>query len=227
VSVKVRVNVMAHTSRRTLWEPLAERIGADEVYEDDGSLGRWGNGRRCLLNYEPEDTHVLVIQDDALPAADLIPALELWLPHLPDSILCLYSGRLAAWRQIHRRYAKPPCWLQMPDLQWGPAVVVPTEYIPSLVRRADTLTTISNYDLRISEANLRLRKLPVLYPSPSWVDHAETPSTVPGRSGSRHALRALTTTDSALEWGAPGEAPIIPCPRFTRRPAGQILHGRR
>jgi hypothetical protein len=226
VSVKVRVNVMAHVSRRALWEPLAERIGADEVYEDDGSRGRWGNGRRCLLNYGPDDSHVLVIQDDALPAADLIPALEMWLPLLPDSILCLYSGRLAAWRQIHRRYAKPPCWLQMQAVQWGVALVVPTSIIPQTVKRGDSMPLIGNYDLRLSEANLRERRLPVLYPSPSWVNHADSPSTVPGRKGGRHALCAVPESDAALDWADPGEAPIIRVPDFQRRPAGRQHYGR-
>jgi hypothetical protein len=226
VSVNLRINIMAHESRAHLYEPLQARLPYSNLYVDDGSLGRWGNGRRCLLAAEPHDTHVLVIQDDALPSEDLIPALEMWLPLLPDSILCLYSGRIASWRQIHRRYAKPPCWLQMQQIQWGVALVVPTSIIPQTVKRGDAMSKIDNYDLRLSEANLRTRRLPVYYPAASWVNHADSPSTVPGRKGGRHALCALSESDSALDWAAPGDAPIIRVPEFQRRPGGRQHYGR-
>lgn len=220
----LRINIMAHASRRALWEPLQSHLTGAQVYEDDGTLGRWGNGRRCLLNYGPDDTHVLVIQDDALPASHLIEGLEHWLPRLPDSILCLYSGKLGQWRKIHDKFAQPPCWLQMAQIQWGVALVVPTKYIPAMVKKADSFTRIGNYDMRLSEGNMRTNKLPVLYPSPSWVQHAYAESTVPGRKPNRHALHALTQDQSVLDWALQGEAPIIRVPDFSRRPAGQQFY---
>lgn len=220
------VAIMAHVSREELYVPLAESLGSDvTLCVDDGTLGRWGNGRRSLLSYSPEATHQLVIQDDALPAQDLRIGLEGWIPHLPDSILCLYSGKLAKWRAIHDRFAQPPCWLQMEQIQWGVALVVPTFYIETLVARADQMARIDNYDMRLSEANLRTHRLPVLYPSPSWAQHAHTPSTVPGRKPNRHALQALTQEESALDWGTPGQSPIIRVPDFQRRAGGRQYYG--
>lgn len=213
---------MAHPSRSHLYEPLSEKLGIGITL--DSRDDRWDTGRKSLLAYDSEATHHLVIQDDAVPAADLLLGIEAWLPHLPKSILCLYSGRLQTWRRIHARHAKPPCFLQMNDIQWGVALVVPTDCIDVLVKNGDRLTRVGNYDMRLGLANRATYKLPVLYPSPSWVDHAHTPSLVPGRSPSRHALNALTAEQSVLDWAVPGDAPIIKCPDFNRRPAGQQFY---
>ena len=217
--------IMAHESRRYLFEPLAESLGI-EVWAkvDDGSLGRWGNGRRCLLSYDSSASHHLVIQDDAVPAPDLIAGIEAWLPHLPDSILVLYSGRVRPWRHIHDRHSRPPCWLKMKSIQWGVALVIPTPIIPALVKFADRLTRVGNYDLRLSEANQKTHRLPVLVPSPSWVQHAGAPSTVAGRQAERYALNHHK--QSILDWAEPGNAPIIPVPDFPRRPGGREFHQR-
>lgn len=221
---------MAHESRRHLWVPLRDSLrntgatGDIDVYEDDGSRGRWGNGRRCLVDYDPRATHHVVLQDDAVIPQDLIAGIEAWLDILPPSILCLYSGRVKPWRRIHARHAQPPCWLSMQSVQWGPALVFPTSAIPGLVAFADRLTQVGNYDLKLSEANKMTHRLPVLVPSPSWVNHAATPSLVPGRSGTRHALASLGPDDSVFDWAPLGSARIIPVPEFARQPGGREHH---
>ena len=225
--MKLSVAVMAHESRAHLWEPLVDSIGDAFAFVDDGTLGRWGNGRRCLLAYDPGATHHLVIQDDAVPALDLIAAIEAWLPHLPESILCLYSGRVRDWRRIHDARSKPPCWLQMKQIQWGVALVVPTRIIEDTVRVGDRMPRIGNYDLRLSEANLRMHKVPVLVPSPSWVDHAYAESTVPGRKPNRHALMSIPAEQSVFDWFPdPRYGDIIRVPEFYRRPNGQQYYAR-
>lgn len=215
--MKLSVALMCHASRRHLWQPLAGQLGDVTVCEDDGRLGRWGNGRRALLAYDKSATHHLVLQDDAVPAEDLRIGIEEWLTHLPDAILCLYAGKLAVWRQTVTKYATPPCWLRMSHVQWGVGLVMPTHTIADTVKIGDRLTTVKNYDWRYSLANHKTHRLPVYYPTPSWVEHAETPSTVPGRKPNRHALTCLSEYDSVLDWGTPGETPTITVPDFVRR----------
>lgn len=215
MSVKLHVAIMAHQDRAHLYEPLAEKLGAEPLV-DDGSLGRWGNGRRCLQSYDSAASHVMVVQDDAVVPVDLVDGVTWALEHLPPSILCLYSGRLRAWRRIHGHHAKPPCWLQMRNIQWGVALVVPTADVTRIVTLGDRLVKMDNYDARLGEANMRTAKLPVLYPSPSWVDHAYTPSLVPGRLPNRHALQFLGQDRSIMkDWG-PEQAPVIRVPDFVR-----------
>lgn len=213
--MKISIALMCHESRAELWDPLHAQFEDATLCVDDGRLGRWGNGRRCLKAYDPGADYHLVLQDDALPAPDLLAALEMWLPHLGNSILCLYSGRVRGWRAVHDKYAKPPCWLSMSKIQWGVALVVPTHVAADLVRIGDRLTKMDNYDSRLGEANRKSHKLPVLVPSPSWVQHAVTPSTVPGRKPNRQALHHYGS-ESLLQWGNPGDVPIIRVPDFDR-----------
>lgn len=214
--VKLSVAVMGHSSRRPLINNLIQKFPTSTVCVDDGRLGRWGNGSRALLSYDEDASHHLVIQDDALPAQHLIQGIEAWLPFLPDSILCLYSGKVGPWRRIHQKYAQNPCWLQMTDIQWGVALVVPTHAIEYLVGCGNMMPKVDNYDARLGLANKKTTRLPVLYPSPSWVDHATVESTVPGRKATRKALQFVGEDRSVLEWKPSLGAKIIRVPDFTR-----------
>lgn len=215
VTVKLSVTLMCHEQREPLWRPLLDSIPRADAVVDNGRLGRWGNGRRALQGYDPDASWHMVLQDDALPAPDLIEALELWLPTLPPHITCLYAGKVRGWRVIHDQFAKPPCWMSMHSIQWGVALVYPTHVIKDLIKIGDRMDKIQNMDSRISEANKRTHKLPVYIPSPSWVEHANTPSTVPGRKPNRHALTHYAGP-SLLQWGEPGKVPVIRVPDFVR-----------
>lgn len=224
---RLSVSIMAHESRAHLLYPLADKLDRRvTLCVDDGSLGRWGNGRRSLLTHNKESTHHMVLQDDAVIPQDLVAGIEAWLDVLPACILVLYTGRIRAWREIHNRHAQPPCFLQMTDIQWGVAIVMPTSVIPLTVKQGDKIPKIDNYDMRLGLANKTTFKLPVLYPSPSWVDHMETPSTVPGRKPNRFALNFLGEDKSVFDWAPIGEAPIIRVPDFRRKNVGQQLYGR-
>ena len=103
-------------------------------------------------------------------------------------------------------------FLTMHTLNWGPLVVVPTEAIDAMVAHCDTLTTIPNYDRRLSRYWELERGVRVRYTWPSLVDHRESPSVVPGRPmarpghpGGRVAEHFLGRDRSALKvnWDGP------------------------
>lgn len=209
---------MAHEKRRHLIPKLCKRLGVTEDAVTWDHIGcRWDTGRRSLLAYQdtPDATHHLVIQDDAVPAKDLVRAVEHWIPKLPESVLCLYAGRVREFRQILNRHRPPaPSWLQMRKINWGVALVFPVQHIKPIVAYGDRRVEMENYDMRISEWCV-LNDVPVLYPYPSWCNHETTPSLVPGRSPHRKAVISLMPTQSALKWGSVG-APIRKIPDFVR-----------
>lgn len=217
--VQVSAAIMAHPSRRKFIPSIQARLGryVPVVWDEIGD--RWDTGRRSLLAYDPKATHHLVIQDDAIPAPDLMRGLELWLPRLPESVLCLYSGNIGSFRVIHRRAARPPCFLNMRQLQWGVAIVIPTKFIPAIVEMGDAMPEIGNYDMRIGMWCVE-NGVPVLYPQQCWVEHRTTPSLVPGRSARRRALSPWQ--HSMTRWGRQMKKPlIIDCPEFSRNPGGR------
>jgi hypothetical protein len=212
--VKLSATVMAHPDRQHLWEPLADSLGLPVTLDRYNS--RWDTGSRSLLAYEQGATHHLVLQDDAVVPRDFMKGVERWLAYLPESVLCLYSGRLGVFRHLQSKLSTPPCFLYMNQIQWGVALVVPTKYIGGIVERGNKLSNVGNYDARISSFTWR-NKIPVLYPQASWVDHKFTPSLVQGRRPDRHALEFIGEDSSLLDWADPEVGvPLIRCPEFWR-----------
>ena len=221
---RVSVAIMAHPRREAFIPELQAALDCPAtVVWDDGSNSRWGTGRRALLAYDPDATHHLVLQDDAVIPRDLVAGVEAALDHAPQDVpVCLYVGKVRPYREMVTEYigrAQDASWLVMDRLNWGVAVVFPTSIIDGLVEFCDR-ETIPNYDSRMSkwfEAN----NMPVWYPWPSLVDHRESPSLVPGRGHSgRVAHRFIGADTSALAIEYTGAALRLPNAN-EYRPGGQ------
>lgn len=209
------VAIMAHPRRAAFVPELTTALDRDaEVVWDDGSNSRWGTGRRALLAYDPDATHHLVIQDDAVIPRDLAAGAEAALKHTPGDVpLCLYVGRVRPYREMVTEYVRKAgagaSWLVMDRLNWGVAVVIPTIYIDDLVAWCDG-GRIPNYDSRMS-AWFEAEGIPVWYPWPSLVDHRESPSLVPGRGhAGRVAHRFIGAEASALAIDYSGQVLHLP-----------------
>jgi hypothetical protein len=206
---------MAHQKRAAFVPELEQALDRSAtVVWDDGSNSRWGTGRRALLAYDPEATHHLVIQDDAVIPRDLTAGVEAALHHVPEGApLCLYVGKVRPYREMVTEYvaraAAGVSWLVMDRLNWGVAIVIPTNVIDDLVAYCDALS-IPNYDSRISKW-FEAHGTPVWYPWPSLVDHRESPSLVPGRGhAGRVAHKFIGADASALAIDYTGEALRLP-----------------
>jgi hypothetical protein len=212
---RVSVAIMAHPRRAAFVPELQAKLDREStVVWDDGSNSRWGTGRRALLAYDPDATHHLVIQDDAVIPRDLAAGVEAALTHAPDNVpLCLYVGKVRPYRELVAEYvgraAGGASWLVMDRLNWGVAVVVPVALIEAMVAACDA-QTIPNYDSRMS-AYFEANDIPVWYPWPSLVDHRESPSLVPGRGHSgRVAHKFIGADASALDIDYSGPALRLP-----------------
>jgi len=64
------------------------------VVEDSGlPASPWRGYRRCLDNL-PNTTHLLILQDDCVPAPNFVPAVEQIAQANPDIPVCLFLARL-------------------------------------------------------------------------------------------------------------------------------------
>lgn len=195
--MKLSTAIMAHPDRKHLLPELHRKLGAPVPVHWDRYGDRWDTGRRALLDFDPDATHHLVIQDDAIPAPGLLKAIEGVLPFVGQHAMCLYAGR-GLRRRLRGKAPRWPCWVAMRRIHWGVGIVLPVEDIPAAVQYGDA-STIPNYDARLSEYWYGTKRL-VLYPLPSWVQHARTPSLVPGRSGRRTALAFAESGVRASDW---------------------------
>jgi len=214
-SVRVGVAVMAHPRREAFIPELLDALDRPAEVVFDTRNDRWDTGRRSMLAYrnDPDATHWLVVQDDAIVCRDLVAGIESALAHVPPRTpLCLYVGKLTPFAPAVAALAAQATqdgvsWLSMDSMHWGVGIVMPVELIAPMVQWGDTAgAAVPNYDKRISRW-LGGQGIQTFYPWPSLVDHRDSPSLVPGRRGGRgrSAHRFLGTDGSALDvdWSGP------------------------
>lgn len=213
------VAVMAHPSRAELVEGLRKRLRRpliDVEWDVDGD--EWDTARRALLARDPDADYHLVIQDDALPCADLLAGTVRALAAVPDgAVLSLYSGASARkgtiGRAIRGEAETLAPFVVASRLWWGVAVCYPTRLIDDLVAGAARIA-VREYDRRVSSW-LRRKGVPVVYTCPSLVDHRDVPSLLhhDRPDGPRRAAWFAGENTSALDLPWDGAPIVVSDPR--------------
>jgi hypothetical protein len=179
------VAVVAHEKRRKMAEELSQLVDADKVFYDDGFLGEWRNHYKALRAGERSGaTHVVVLQDDALPVEGFSLALESMVEEMPNELISLYVGTHKPRAQqveiaVKKADQKNAAWLTADTLMWGVGIVVPALLISEMLDHVSGSKL--PYDQRLglwAEDTGR----DVYYTWPSLVDHADEPTVIAGRS---------------------------------------------
>jgi hypothetical protein len=197
--IEVTPVVVGHFDRAEQAYALAQELGGETVM-DDGTYGDWGNHARALLRGAQIGTsHVLCIEDDAVPVPNLLAearkAVEAW----PSGCISLYVGtgrprQHGVSRAIACAERIDSNWLEADSLCWGVAFVVPThDILPMLLWCKDRTEPT---DQRIG-AWYRSQRRTVRYTWPSLVDHLDGESLLPTRNlpTARRAWRVGTVKE--------------------------------
>lgn len=223
--MKLSAAIMTHPERgEELMKLLALLDREVPVYSDPGGPPSgngdrvWSVAREAWLMYDPAaDWHVL-IQDDAVPCADLLAGLEQALDYAKLS--AIVSPYLGTGRAVPSRWERMATeadrqrasWVRSDRLMWGVCLVARTEIIPEMVAWCDRKSGMPD-DMRVA-AYAKRHGLEVWYTWPSLVDHrADVPSLTKHRARERVARRHHQGSALDLNWG--GE--IVVDPMFTRR----------
>jgi hypothetical protein len=212
--VKVSASIMAHPDRATEAADLMSRLDhAVPVYWDgegkpSGDANRiWRTARAAWLLHEPDaDWHVL-LQDDAMPCADLLAGLERALEHVPPDVVVspyLGTGRNVPIRwEVMARTADTigASWVRSAQLRWGVGIVLPVGLIPEMIEYADRRIGVPD-DMRVAGWAERTQR-EVWYPWPSLIDHRQLPSLTKHRAPDRVARRHHHGSALDLTWSGP------------------------
>lgn len=119
----IQTLVQHHPSRAHLLPALLERLPSGAVVvtdpEPDGIPNPWRCYRACLQAIQDEATHVLIVQDDALPHPDFPLVVTRCVEARPDRIVCFFVTSHAVQGARRMLQSQSP-WVEM----------LPTEYLP-------------------------------------------------------------------------------------------------
>jgi len=196
------VAVVAHTKRERLAASLDEKVQADAVFMDDGTLGEWRNHELAWKSAVASGkTHAVILQDDALPVNNFRDLVIEAVEQKPYNLISLYVGthrprRDEVLKTVQQAEKMKASWLVADTLMWGVGVVVPTALIPEILSTIEKSKVA--YDQRIGRW-AELTKNNVYYTWPSLVGHADEPTVVKGR-GKTQGQRVAHRTGTPV-WG--------------------------
>lgn len=212
------VAIAAHPKRTNFAEYLARQLNCTSTIVWDLEDNEWDTHYRAWqLGLNSEFSHHLVLQDDAVPCKDLIPALEKALPTLPENaITSLYFGKAQNHpkivRAVNRANETGAGWILTTGTWWGVGIIIPTGLIAPMLEFCSRRREVYDRRLSIWCEHGPDGPYPVYYPWPSLVDHLDIESLViPGRPPGRKAFQFIGADHSALEWDY--TKPAVPCGR--------------
>jgi hypothetical protein len=222
--VKLSVSVMAHPMRGRevidLQYALGRRvpISWDTEGPASGNADRvWRNARDAWMMHDPDADWHLLLQDDAVPARDLLAGLERGLDSLPEpGVVSLYlgQGRLVPlrWGRLATMAdSAGALWVRTNKLMWGVAIALPTAWILDMIAYADTKARVPD-DMRVAGWAERFG-LDVWYTWPSLVDHLMIESLTKHKMSDRRARRYYQGSCLDIPWGGP----IVTDPLLARK----------
>lgn len=215
----ISVVVMAHEKRRKWAEELAAKLDCPIVWDEKNEV--WDTARRAWLAYDPNATHHIVIQDDAIVADDLVAGCAGLISTIDDDepvCLAAIDYRLHQSRDDYMTH-----WLEG-KRTWrsyqavsGVGLMLPTAHIQPMLEFCDQMT-IKHDDWRIREYYRQQRRTKFVYPIPNLVQHRPTssnPTLVDGNNKMGTERQSLTfigegVSALSIDWTKRGPKREIP-----------------
>lgn len=203
--------VQHHPSRADLIPPLLAALKplyTEVVSHASIPPDPWSGYKQCLSNL-PECSHVLIIQDDALPVPNFAEAMKKIAESHPSTPVCLFMGAAPASTatQILRSWNKGRRYQPLLNTSFVPLVAC---LWPKATAEAFLEWSRHNKVTRADDGNaakfMRRTKQPFVVTIPSLVEHNDYVPSVkggrehkPGAESWRHAL--LLAADAAhYDW---------------------------
>lgn len=172
METQVKFVVVAHHKRIKAARKLCGRLDAHLLIDYDDHGANW-NHRRALEWANGQQSHVVVVEEDALPVDEFISAAYDWIEQYPSELISFYLGtgrppqyqleiasKLIAADKVQAEF------ITLPRLIHGVCYSVPPQHIARVLSRWDNSKPA---DYAVGDAYGGC----VIYPCYSLVDHAD------------------------------------------------------
>lgn len=208
---RLSFTIMAHRKRESWIPEIQQQLEGCDVTWDKFN-DRHETGLRAISAYDPDATHHIVVQDDAVLCQDFAETAHKALSYVPESCpASFYMGRVKPhaheFGDVHKAAkAQGASFIATKGPWWGVAIAFPVDSIASLIDFYASQQHITNYDRRSSRF-YEQKKLPCYYTAPSIVDHRVdgNPSLVAGRQNvGRYAWEFVGPRSGLdVDWSGP------------------------
>ena len=209
---RLSVAIMAVPERAAGVAAIQAQLGEEvPVFYDPERSGPWATAKRAWLAHT--GVYHVVLQDDLAVCRDFLLTVDRMVRLVPNACFSLFSTSGKGTRLADEAGAS---WYVRRDGPWGAAVVLPSAWIPAMVRYGDSRADLRHHDDRRLGSFLKRHHFLTFYPVPSVVEHLGDksvlghPSSIGGRP--RRATRYVGDHVSGLvvDWrrGLP-EPPVL------------------
>jgi GR25 family glycosyltransferase involved in LPS biosynthesis len=206
---RMSVAIVAHPSRSSLANALAEKTGAEAVCWDTTSMGCEAN-HIAAWNWlrNDYDEWGVVLEDDTDVVPDFRNQLQQILAVAPSPVVSLYLGRghphggIADWQnRISAKISADVCWLTAESLLSGQGYAIANTLIPDMLATVTPLAEEMPIDEAISWW-CQERGILVSHCRPSIVNHRDEQSLIQNRHDGqpRTVKRTAWLYDSRDKW---------------------------
>lgn len=199
--MRVSLVVVGHSTRKNDATELAESLSAGLTL-DDGRLGSNANHARAWGMCDKSADWVGVVEDDAIPAPDILRQLDLMLSAAPTEVVSGYlgTGRPQSRQEyIQAAIQADPTWVVATKLLHHVAVFARPHWVPAFAQKL--ATSHQACDTALGEL-LRKRGMPVGYCMPSLFDHRDETPLI--ERGNRRPLARVAWRHGVREdWSGP------------------------
>lgn len=208
--LQLLARVQAHPSREHLWPALYEALSplpVEVLVHSSDPPDPWAGYRACLSGL-PDCSHVLIVQDDAQPCVNFVPALEQIAERHPDIPVCLFMGSQPASAATKARRLMQRGVVRYIPL--GPASFVPLVAVLWPKAKAEEFLhwSRSGHTTRADDGNaarwMKTTKQQIMVTVPSLVQHNDfVPSVKGGRDhvyGAESWRQALFLAQDAADY---------------------------
>ena len=129
LGIRIQHNCMRMRWLEVMKNLLDSRCASQVKAIPDPTGSLWGSCKAVLTSYLPDDTHVMVLQDDVLPCKDLIKAAERIIELLPNEPITLFSNS----EVIKRAREKQKNWVKLRVWFMAQAYILPVALIKDMI----------------------------------------------------------------------------------------------